>query len=157
MSGGDGTRGAETDRQRTPAVSPPASDETDDEGSGQWRSERLSPEERTGMATQRGLEFIAVSAEMRQVVRDLRMQLGVSRSTLEQRAKVGTDYLKHLEGGRHPSVEATRLRRVVGVLHQAAAREKVSAQLNARLVRVVKAVTPASKPSEKRAASGGKQ
>jgi predicted transcriptional regulator len=109
------------------------------------------------MATQSELELIAVSAEMRQVVRELRMQLGVSRSTLEQRAKVGTDYLKHLEGGRHPSVEATRLRRVVGVLQQVAAREKVSAQLNARLARVVKAVTPASKPSEKRSASGGKQ
>ena len=104
------------------------------------------------MATQRGLKFIAVSAEMRQVVRDLRMQLGISRATLEQRAKVGTDYLKHLEGGRHPSVEATRLRRVVGLLQQAAAREKLSAQLNARLARVVKAVTPSSKVMEKRAA-----
>src|ERR1700745_2610818 len=132
MNSGDRTRGAETDRQRPPLVSPQDSDETEDAGGGQWRSERLSLEERTGMATQRGLEFIAVSAEMRQVVRDLRMQLGLSRSTLEQRAKVGTDYLKHLEGGRHPRVEATRLRRVVEVLQQAAAREKLSAQLNAR-------------------------
>ena len=104
------------------------------------------------MATQSGLELIAVSAELRQVVRELRMQLGVSRSTLEHRAKVGTDYLKHLEGGRHPSVEATRLRRVVGVLQQAAAREKLSTQLNARLARVVKAITPSSKAPEKRAA-----
>jgi predicted transcriptional regulator len=109
------------------------------------------------MATQRGLEFIAVSAEMRQVVRDLRKQLGVSRSTLEQRAKVGTDYLKHLEGGRHPSVEVTRLRRVIGVLQQAAAREKVPVQLNARLARVVKAVTPSSKATEKRSAPARKQ
>ena len=109
------------------------------------------------MATHSGLELIAVSAELRQVVRELRMQLGVSRSTLEQRAKVGTDYLKHFEGGRHPSVEARRLRRVVGVLQQAATREKLSAQLTARLARVVKAVTPASNPAEQRSASGGKQ
>lgn len=104
------------------------------------------------MATQRGLEFIAVSAEMRQVVRELRMQLGVSRATLEQRAKVGTDYLKHLEGGRHPSVEATRLRRVVGVLQQAATRARVPVQLSARLARVVKAITASNKAREKRSA-----
>ncbi len=109
------------------------------------------------MATQSGVELITVSAEIRQVMRELRMQLGVSRSTLEQKAKVGVDYLKHLEGGRHPSVEATRLRRVVGVLQQAATRAKISAQLNARLARVVKAVAPSSKPTAKRATPARKQ
>ena len=97
-----------------------------------------------------------VDRELQQVVRDLRIQLGVSRATLEHRAKVGTDYLKHLEGGRHPSVEATRLRRVVGVLQQAAAREKLSTQLNARLARVVKAITPSNKAMEKRSAPARK-
>ena len=129
----------------------------DGEGGGYWPSKQPSPEERIGMATQSGLELIAVSAEMRQVVRELRKQLGLSRSTLEQRAKVGTDYLKHLEGGRHPSVEATRLRRVIGVLQQAAGREKVSAPLSARLARVVKATTPSSRPTEKRSAPARKQ
>jgi predicted transcriptional regulator len=92
------------------------------------------------MATHTGPEFIAVSADARRVVREVRTQLGLSRATLEQRAKVGTDYLKHLELGRHPTVEATRLRRVVRVLQQAAARGQVPAQMTTRLARVVKAV-----------------
>jgi predicted transcriptional regulator len=92
------------------------------------------------MATQTGPEFIAVSADARRVVREVRTQLGLSRATLEQRAKVGTDYLKHLELGRHPTVEATRLRRVVRALQQAAARGQVPAQLATRLARVIKAV-----------------
>src|ERR1700751_4534090 len=97
------------------------------------------------MATQGELELIPLSAEARQVVRELRGQLGLSRATLEHRAKVGTDYLKHLEGGRHPSVEATRLRRVVQVLQHATVRGQVSAQLTTRLARVVKAVRPPEK------------
>jgi len=39
MNGGDWTRGAATDRQRTPGVSPQDSDETEEAGGGQWRSE----------------------------------------------------------------------------------------------------------------------
>src|SRR5215468_2251862 len=109
------------------------------------------------MATQRELELIPLSAEARQVVRELRMQLGLSRATLEQRAKVGTDYLKHLEGGRHPSVEGTRLRRVVQVLQHATARGQVSAQLSARLARVVKAVMPSEKSAPGRVTSARKR
>jgi len=32
---------------------------------------------------------------------------------IEQRARVGTAYMKHLESGQYPRLEATRLRRVV--------------------------------------------
>jgi len=109
------------------------------------------------MATQRELELIPLSTEARQVVRELRRQLGFSRATLEQRAKVGTDYLKHLEGGRHPSVEATRLRRVVQVLQHATARGQVTAQLSTRLARVVKAVMPPATSAPGRATPARKR
>jgi|SoiMethySBSTD1v2_1073268.scaffolds.fasta_scaffold160236_2 predicted transcriptional regulator len=103
------------------------------------------------MATHTGPELIAVSTEARRVLRDLRTQLELSRATLEQRAKVGTDYIKRLELGQHPRVDAPRLRRVVQVLQQAATRGKVSAQLTARLARVVKAV---GQPGKSAAARG---
>ena len=103
------------------------------------------------MATHTGPELIAVSTEARRVIRELRTQLELSRATLEQRAKVGTDYMKRMELGRHPSVDATRLRRVLQVLQQAATRGQVSAQLTARLARVVKAVGQSSKSAAARA------
>ena len=99
------------------------------------------------MATKTRPELIRVSNEARRVVRELRTQLGLSRRTVEKRAKVGTDYLKRLELGQHPSVEATRLRRVLQILQQAAARGQVAAPLTARLARVVKATTQPSKPA----------
>jgi hypothetical protein len=102
------------------------------------------------MATSTGVEVIAVSPEARRVVRELRTQLGLSRATIEQRAHVGTDYMKHLELGRRPSLEATRLRRVVQVLQQAAARRQVSAPLTRRFARVVKAVGQPGKSAVKR-------
>ena len=92
------------------------------------------------MAPSTGIELIAVSPEARRVLRDLRTQLGLSRATIEQRARVGTDYMKHLESGHYPRLEATRLRRVVGVLQQAAARGQVPPPLTMRFARVVKAV-----------------
>ena len=92
------------------------------------------------MATSPAVELIAVSLEDRRALRDLRTQLGLSRATVEQRARVGTDYMKHLESGQYPRLEASRLRRVVQVLQQAAARRQVSAQLTSRFARVVKAV-----------------
>src|SRR5262245_53306338 len=52
--------------------------------------------ERTCMATPTGPEFITVPADTRRVVRELRTQLGLSRATVEKRAKVGTDYIKRL-------------------------------------------------------------
>ena len=99
------------------------------------------------MATHTGSEFIAVSEDTRRVVRDLRTQLGLSRATVEKRAKVGTDYIKRLELGQHANVEATRVRRVLQVMQQAAARGQVSAPLTARLARAVKAVAQPSKPA----------
>jgi hypothetical protein len=45
-----------------------------------------------------------------------------------------------LEAGRQQQVDATRLRRVLQVLQQAAARGQTSATLTARLARVVNAV-----------------
>ena len=92
------------------------------------------------MAASTAVELIAVSLEGRRALRDLRTQLGLSRATVERRARVGTDYMKHLESGHYPRPEATRLRRVVQVLQQAAARRQVSADLTRRLVRVGKAV-----------------
>jgi predicted transcriptional regulator len=92
------------------------------------------------MATHTAPEFIAVAEDTRRVVRELRTQLGLSRATIEKRAKVGTDYIKRLELGRHPNVEVSRVRRVLQVMQQAATRGKVSAPLAARLARAVKAV-----------------
>jgi predicted transcriptional regulator len=92
------------------------------------------------MATSPAVELIAVSLEGRRALRELRTQLGLSRATIEQRARVGTAYMKHLESGQYPRLEATQLRRVVGVLQQAAARGQVPAHLTTRFARVVKAV-----------------
>ena len=102
------------------------------------------------MATSPAVELIAVSLEDRRVLRDLRTQLGLSRATIEQRARVGTDYMKHLEFGQYPRLEASRLRRVVQVLQQAAARRQVSADLTQRFARVVKAVGQPGKSAAER-------
>jgi len=95
-------------------------------------------------------EFIVVPEEARRVVRETREQLGLSRTTVEQRAKVGTDYVKKLELGRSQSAEAARLRRVLQVVQQAATREKASAKLMARIARVVKQIEkPGPKPAKR--------
>jgi transcriptional regulator with XRE-family HTH domain len=83
------------------------------------------------------------------VVRETRTLLGLSRETLEKRAKVGTDYVKKLELGRRPSAEAARLRRLMQVVQQAAARGAVPAKLTARIARVAKEV---AKPGQRTAA-----
>jgi predicted transcriptional regulator len=102
------------------------------------------------MATSTAVELIAVSPEARRVLRDLRTQLGLSRATIERRARVGTDYMKHLESGQYPRLEASRLRRVVQVLQQAAARRQVSAPLTTRFARVVKVVGQPGKSAGRR-------
>src|SRR4029453_17161400 len=96
---------------------------------GQHASGPPSRGERGRMATSTAVELIAVSLEDRRVLRALRAPLELSRATIEQRARVGIDYMKHLESGQYPRLEATRLRRVVQVLQQAAARRPVSADL----------------------------
>jgi len=93
-------------------------------------------------------EFIVISDEARRVIRETRTHLGLSRETLEQRAKVGTDYVKKLELGRRQRAEAGRLRRVVQAVQQAAARGDVPAKLTARIARVAKEV---AKPEKKAA------
>ena len=102
------------------------------------------------MATATAVELIAVSLEDRRALIELRTQLGLSRATIERRARVGTDYMKHLESGQYPRLEATRLRRVVQVLQQAAARRQGSAPLTRRFARVVKAVGQPGKSAGKR-------
>ena len=102
------------------------------------------------MAPSLAVELIAVSPEARRVMRELRTQLGLARATVEQQARVGTEYMKHLESGQYPRLEATRLRRVVGVLQQAAARGQVPAPLTTRFTRVVKAVGQPQKSAAKR-------
>jgi predicted transcriptional regulator len=97
-------------------------------------------------------EFVAIPAEAGRVVRETRLHLGLSRTTLEQRAKVGTVYVKKLELRRRPSAEASRLRRVLHVVQHAAARGQVPPKLRARLERVVKAV---AKPGQRTAARSG--
>src|SRR4029453_18122004 len=92
---------------------------------GQHASGPPSRGERRRMATSSAVELIAVSLEDRRVLRALRTQLELSRATIEQRARGGIDYMKPLESGQYPRLEATRLRRVVQVLQQAAARGKV--------------------------------
>jgi predicted transcriptional regulator len=85
-------------------------------------------------------EFIIIPEEARSVIRDARTHLGLSRTVVEQRAKVGTDYIKKLELGRSPRAEAGRLRRVLQVVQQAAERGKAPTKLTARIARVAKAV-----------------
>ena len=101
------------------------------------------------MPTKMVPEYIVVPEEARRVVREARTLLGLSRETLEKRAKVGVDYVKKFELGRRPSAEAERLRRVLQVVQQAAARGQAPAKLTARIARVVKAV---AKPGQQTAA-----
>ena len=97
------------------------------------------------MATQKMPEFVAIPEDVRKVIRETRTLVGVSRATLEERAKVGTDYIKKLELGRRPKAEVTRLRRVLQVVQQAAIRGKAPAPLQARIARAVKVLEPSSK------------
>jgi predicted transcriptional regulator len=97
------------------------------------------------MATKNMPEFVPIPEDVRKVVRETRTLVGLSRDTLEQRAKVGTDYIKKLELGRRPSAEVSRLRRVLQVVQQAATRGKAPAPLQARIARAVKAIEPSSK------------
>ena len=85
-------------------------------------------------------ELVVLPTDARPVIRETRMHLGLSRAMVEHRAKVGTDYMKRLEGGRQHQVDAARLRRVLAVMQQATARGQVPATLTARLARVGKAV-----------------
>jgi predicted transcriptional regulator len=101
------------------------------------------------MPTTAAPEFIVIPEEARRVIRETRTQLGLSREALEQRAKVGKDYIKKLELGQRQSAEAARLRRVLQVVQQAAARGQVPAKLTARIARVVKEV---AKPGQRTAA-----
>lgn len=101
------------------------------------------------MPTKTTPEFVVIPEEARRVVRETRTLLGLSREALEKRARVGADYVKKLEIGRRPSAEAGRLRRVLQVVQQAAARGQVPAKLTARIDRVVKAV---DKPGQRTAA-----
>lgn len=95
-------------------------------------------------------EYVEIPEDTRHVVRETRLLVGLSRTTLEQKAKVGTDYIKKLELGRRPSADAARLRRVLQVIEQAAARSKAPAKLTARIARVVKAVAKPGRPTAAR-------
>jgi predicted transcriptional regulator len=95
-------------------------------------------------------EFMVIPAEARKVIRETRVQLGLSRAVVEQRAKVGKEYVKKLELGRSQSAETARLRRVLQVVQQAAARGQAPAKLTARIARVVQAVEKSSSKSAKR-------
>lgn len=102
------------------------------------------------MAKQTTPEYVEIPDDTRHVVRETRLLVGLSRTTLEQKAKVGTDYIKKLELGRRPSADAARLRRVLQVIEQAAARGKAPAKLTARIARVVKAVAKPGRPTAAR-------
>ena len=93
-------------------------------------------------------EFVVIPDDVRKVIRETRALVGLSRSDLEQKAKVGTDYVKKLELGRNQSAEATRLRRILQVVQQAAVRGKAPAKLTARIDRAVKSV---AKPGQRSA------
>lgn len=95
-------------------------------------------------------EYVEIPEDTRHVVRETRLLAGLSRATLEQRAKVGTDYIKKLELGRRPSADAARLRRVLQVVQQTAARGNAPAKLTARIARVVKAIAKPGQPTAAR-------
>ena len=101
------------------------------------------------MPTPAAPEFIVIPEDARRVIREARTLLGLSRTVLEQRAKVGKDYVKKLELGRRQSAEASRLRRVLQVVQQSAAKGQVPAKLTARIARAVKEV---AKPGQRTAA-----
>ncbi len=103
-------------------------------------------------------EFITIPEDTRSAIREARTHLGLSRSDVEQKAKVGTDYIKKLELGRSPRAEVGRLRRVLQVVQQAAERGKAPTKLTARLARVAKAVAkPAPKVAAKPAPKAAKR
>ncbi len=95
-------------------------------------------------------EFVVIPADARSAIREARTHLGMSRSDVEQKAKVGTDYIKKLELGRSPRAEVGRLRRVLQVVQQAAERGKAPAKLTARIARVAKAVAKPAPKATKR-------
>src|SRR5215470_6240970 len=101
------------------------------------------------MPTPAAPEFVVIPDDARRVIREARTHLGLSRTVLEQRAKVGKDYVKKLELGRRQSAEASRLRRVLQVVQQAATKGQVPAKLTARIARAVKEV---AKPGQRTAA-----
>jgi hypothetical protein len=102
------------------------------------------------MPTKTRPELVVLPRDARPVIREIRMHLGLSRATVEHRAKVGTDYLKRLEGGQQHQVDAARPRRVLAVIQQATARGQVPAALAARLTRVGKAVAKGGHPAARR-------
>jgi predicted transcriptional regulator len=102
------------------------------------------------MATTAKPDFVAIPADARRVIREARTHLDLSRTVLEQRAKVGKGYIKKLELGRTQSAEAARLRRVLQVVQQAAARGQVPAKLTAAIARTVKAVEKPAPRTAKR-------
>ena len=85
-------------------------------------------------------EFVTIPQDARSAIRETRNLVGLSRTVLEQRAKVGTDYIKKLELGRSQKAEIGRLRRVLQVVQQAAAKGKAPTKLTARIDRALKAV-----------------
>jgi predicted transcriptional regulator len=58
------------------------------------------------MGTKTAPELIRVPEDARRVVREIRTRLGLSRATVEKRAKVGTDYVKRLELGQWQSASS---------------------------------------------------
>lgn len=92
------------------------------------------------MPTSAAPEFVAIPQDARNAIRETRNLVGLSRTVLEQRAKVGTDYVKKLELGRSEKAEIGRLRRVLQVVQQAATKGKAPTKLTARIDRALKAV-----------------
>lgn len=83
---------------------------------------------------------IVILDEYRQAIRTARERLGLSRTTLEQAAKVGQSYVKRVEVGTRQSTEVTRFTRLLKALQQRAEKAEVPAKITAGLLRALKRV-----------------
>jgi predicted transcriptional regulator len=93
---------------------------------------------------------IVIADEDRRVIRATRERLGLSRTTLEQTAKVGQTYVKGVESGRRQSTESATLARLLKALQLQAEHTQVPAKTTAGLLRTLKRVEQQGQKPPKR-------
>ncbi len=93
---------------------------------------------------------IVIAEEYRRVIRATRERLGLSRTTLEQAAKVGQTYVKGVESGRRQSTESATLARLLNALQHQAEHAQMPAKTTAGLLRTLKRVEQQGQKTPKR-------
>jgi ribosome-binding protein aMBF1 (putative translation factor) len=102
------------------------------------------------MAVREKRALVAITQDARQIIRDIRGRVGLSRRVLEQRAKLGKGYVKDVELGRTQSAEFARFKRLLQVVQHAATKGQVPTKVMAGVARALKSV-------EKQGANGTKK